>query len=114
MTPFAYLIVAHLVGDFLLQTGWMAANKAKRWDALLTHAGVYTLCILTIGWFGFGGLSLWGIALVYVSHIIIDRRTFVAWWVEKVMKAPDNQKIWLSIMADQTFHIVFLVLALHL
>src|SRR5690554_6782051 len=100
MTPFTYLLVAHLAGDFLLQTGWMAANKAKHWGALFVHVIVYTLCIFVIAWLGFGGLSIAGILIIFVSHLLIDRRKLVELWVDHVMRAPKNQKNWLMIVVD--------------
>ena len=43
------LLVAHFVGDFLLQTDWMALNKSKNWWALGVHCLVYSLCFWFLG-----------------------------------------------------------------
>lgn len=112
MTPFAFLFVAHLIGDFLLQTGWMAANKAKQWGPLLAHVAVYTLTVALVAWFGFGGLSLLGIAIVFVSHVILDRRTLVQWWVKQLTPAADANLDWLVIVVDQVLHIIILAVVL--
>lgn len=37
MTLFECLLVGHLVGDYLLQNGWMAEGKTTRWVPLLVH-----------------------------------------------------------------------------
>lgn len=114
MSPFDILLVAHLVGDYLFQTSWMAAHKAKYWMPLLTHVLVYTTTVALLAWIGFGGLTLWGILLIAVSHVILDRRTFVAWWVRHIMRVKGDQQNWLMIMADQVFHIFILALVLQL
>lgn len=111
MSPFDILLVGHLIGDYLFQTSWMAANKAKRWGPLLAHVFVYTSTVYAIS-FGFGGLSIPGILLIFVSHLLLDRRTFVEWWVTRIMRAPDGESRWLMIVVDQIFHIIFLALAL--
>jgi hypothetical protein len=43
------LLAAHFVGDFLLQSDWMATNKSKHWDVLAIHATVYSLCFAPWG-----------------------------------------------------------------
>lgn len=109
MTLFEVLFLAHLVGDFLLQTSWMAANKATKWTPLLAHVVVYTtVLILTALWFGVP-LSLQAILFIFISHVILDRRSFVAWWVRTIQMADAKSSVWLSIMADQIFHLLVLV-----
>lgn len=112
MSPFDVLLLGHLIGDYLFQTSWMAANKAKNWTALFTHAFVYTAAVGIVAWIGFGGLSIWGILLVFGLHSFFDRRTFVVWWVRTIMTAKGKESGWLIIMADQVFHLLTLALAL--
>jgi hypothetical protein len=111
MTPFEFLLIGHLIGDFLLQTSWMAQHKAKRWLPLLAHVSVYTT---VVGVFGYasGGLSWFAVALIFGSHLALDRKTFVAFWVRRVQMVPHNAQPWLVIMADQIFHIIILALAI--
>jgi hypothetical protein len=42
-------ILAHMVGDYLLQSHWMATEKTKRSLAAGVHAGTYTLPFLFLG-----------------------------------------------------------------
>ncbi|MFD2445148.1 DUF3307 domain-containing protein [Bacillus sp. CGMCC 1.16607] len=112
MSPFDVLILGHFIGDYLFQTSWMAMNKAKKWDALLVHSFVYTLCVSIVAWIGFGGLSIWAILLIFLSHIFLDRRTFVSWWLKTVMKTDEKSAAWLGIMVDQIFHLIILALVL--
>lgn len=112
-SAFDILLIAHLIGDYLLQTEWMANYKAERWGPLLAHCLVYTavIAIFAFLWIP-GGLSVWGILLVFGSHVFIDRRTPVALWYKKVMRVTDDRSKWLMIMADQIFHLIILALVL--
>lgn len=112
MSNFDFLILGHLIGDFLFQTSWMAGKKASQWLPLVVHAAVYTLIVTIIAWFAFGGLSLPGIALVFGAHVFLDQRTFVRWWLKTIMRTPSPQADWLGIVSDQVFHVVVLAIAL--
>ncbi|MGO0063653.1 DUF3307 domain-containing protein [Brevibacillus fluminis] len=114
MTLFEVLLVAHFVGDYLFQTSWMAMNKAKNWAALLVHCAVYTLVLYVAAnliW-AKQPLSWPALAVIFFGHVILDRRTFVAWWVRKIMMAPESS--WLGIMADQIFHLLLIAWAIYL
>ncbi|WP_422121887.1 DUF3307 domain-containing protein [Planococcus sp. X10-3] len=111
MSQFDYLLIGHLIGDFLLQTSWMAKNKAAKWLPLLAHVTVYTLVVGVFGWMS-GGLSLAAIALIFFSHILLDRKTFVALWVRNIQTAKGPEQAWLRVMADQIFHIIILAIAI--
>jgi hypothetical protein len=72
----AWLILAHLVADFVLQPGWMARSKAGPGNAalpaLLGHALVVALCVVAFG-IAFGAPGWWVVLIVAVSHVVIDR-----------------------------------------
>jgi hypothetical protein len=94
-------LIGHLMGDFLLQTGWMARQKKTRWVPLLAHALVYALAIrLATGW---GPVAL---ALVVASHILLDggdlARQYNAW------VKGDASAAWLNLVTDQTLHLLTL------
>ncbi|OES43472.1 DUF3307 domain-containing protein [Domibacillus iocasae] len=114
MEPFSFLLLAHLVGDYLFQTSWMAQYKASRWRPLLTHCLVYTLIVSLFAQLTFGGLSPLAVAFVFITHIIIDRRIFVAWWVRTIMTARGPEAGWLGIIVDQIFHLLVLAAALYI
>jgi hypothetical protein len=111
MNQFEYLLIGHLIGDFLLQTSWMARYKATKWVPLLVHVSVYTAVVAAAGLLS-GGLSLAGLAVIFFGHIILDRRTFVAFWVRNIQMSKGPEQQWLSIMADQIFHIILLAAAI--
>lgn len=69
-------LVAHAVGDYILQSDWMADNKTKSHVAAAVHAVTYTLPFLFITW------SLPTLAAICGTHFLIDRyrlARFVVW-----------------------------------
>jgi hypothetical protein len=60
-------IMAHVVGDYLLQSDWMASEKTKKSAAALAHAVTYTLPFLLIT------LNWKALLFVCVTHFFIDR-----------------------------------------
>jgi hypothetical protein len=72
----AWLILAHLVADFVLQPGRMARAKAAPGSgataALLAHALVVGICVVPFG-LAFGAPGWWVVAIVTLSHAAIDR-----------------------------------------
>ena len=114
MNPFEFLLLAHLLGDFLFQTSWMAINKMNKWLPLLAHSIVYTAVIGIIAFVSFGALAPWQLIIIMLAHVILDRRTFVAWWVQHIMRTNLSENRWLGIMVDQIFHVTILVLILQL
>jgi hypothetical protein len=69
-------LVAHLIGDYCLQSDWMANSKTKRWLPAIAHALTYTLVFLlfTISW--------QALLFIFATHLIIDRyrlARYVCW-----------------------------------
>lgn len=67
IAPFLLFLMCHLVGDFILQSDWMAMNKNKSTLHCLIHCLIYTACfiILTLSWKA--------LLFIFVTHFIIDR-----------------------------------------
>ena len=112
-------IVAHLVGDYIIQSDWMATEKTKRSVAAGTHAVTYTLPFL------FLTLNPMALLIIAGTHFVIDRwrlARFVCWaknypwpgskpWREcSGTGYPDTSPPWLStwllIIADNTMHLL--------
>ncbi|MFZ3172920.1 MAG: DUF3307 domain-containing protein [Carboxydocellales bacterium] len=108
MTLFDLLIVGHLIGDFILQNRWMAEGKVNAWTPLLVHSAVYTGVIALVALLA-GGISLQGIMIIFLAHVLQDRRVIVRFWAEKVTQGSEVP--WLMIMLDQSWHVVFLAIA---
>ena len=71
-----WLVLAHLVADFVLQPGRMARAKAApgtgATPALIAHALVVAICLVPFG-LAFGAPGWWVVAIVTLSHAVIDR-----------------------------------------
>jgi hypothetical protein len=108
MTLFDWLIAGHLIGDFIFQNRWMAEGKVQAWTPLLVHSAVYTGSVALVALMA-GGLSLSGILIIFLAHILQDRRVVIRFWAERVTQGSDVP--WLMVMLDQSWHVVFLAIA---
>lgn len=123
-------IVCHLVGDYILQSEWMASEKTKQSLAAICHVLAYSVAFL------FLRPSIAAMAFIIVTHFIIDRwrlARYVVWaknfiapwqmsepwvfrsdnpnWSEcKATGYPSNRPdwlaVWLLIVADNTLHLI--------
>jgi hypothetical protein len=124
-------ILVHLIGDYILQSDWMATEKVKRFLPAALHAFTYSLSFI----FFRPSLAAW--LVIVVSHFFIDRyrlarylvwaKNFIAprrrgvWcnpsWAECKAtgyppERPDWLTVWLLIIADNICHLVCNGLAL--
>lgn len=60
-------LICHLLGDYVLQTDWMARTKVSSMFAAIIHALVYTLPFALITGFS------WALAVIFSTHVLIDR-----------------------------------------
>ena len=76
----AWLVLAHLVADFVLQSGRIAHAKSSHGSravgGLLAHGLIVALCSAPAG-VAFGVPGWWFVAIVAVSHVVIDRTKVV-------------------------------------
>ena len=115
MTVFETLIVAHVVGDWILQTEWQAVNKAHNWRALWSHVFVYHAIVLValVARFGLDNSRVYlAVAVLAATHALLDR----GWPVQRLMRllrvtVDRPQDRWLTTAFDQSIHIVLLALA---
>lgn len=123
-------LLAHAVGDYLLQSHWMATNKTKSHIAALAHVLFYGLAFFPLQ----PSLPAW-LAIVG-SHFLIDRYRLARFLVviKNVYLAPPGQEerfyamldpatgypedcppwlaVWLLIIADNILHVICNGLAL--
>jgi hypothetical protein len=111
--------VAHLVGDYIIQSDWMANEKTKRSLAAAIHAVTYTLPFLLIT------RNPLALAIIAGTHFVIDRwrlARFVIWLKERPWPGslplsqmgptgypadkPAWLAVWLLIIADNTLHLI--------
>lgn len=121
-------LVGHLIGDYLLQSGWMANNKAKAHVAALVHCLFYTVGVC--GWLTLVGthVSLPATAVIFGTHFFIDRYRLPKYviyareWILPPFKGtpwadcnqqtgfhkgtPDWLAGWLYIITDNALHLL--------
>lgn len=94
---FTNLILAHLLGDFILQpSSWVAAKEVKKGRSiyLYFHVLIHTLLALLFLW----DLNLWWIALIIgITHFFIDL-------AKLTFQTPKTKRIWFFI--DQFLHVL--------
>lgn len=129
-----YLLCGHLLGDYILQNDWQAANKTNplvgsRPNPLLTleeletarrsevrghlactvHCLLYTLSVAA---FSFWWMPWWGYLACFALHWPMDRFRLARVWMERV----SGQKAfacgllspWSVIIVDNVFHLLTL------
>ncbi len=120
-------LLAHAIGDYVLQSDWMATEKTKRSIAALCHVLTYMLPFLFLhpSWAALG--------VIVGTHFVIDRwrlaryvvwaKNFLApfdstetWEACKATGYPPDRPawlaVWLLIIADNLLHILINGLAL--
>jgi len=120
-------LVAHAVGDYILQSDWMANEKTRKSLAAGAHAATYTLPFVALS------QSPLALAAIALTHFVIDRwrlARFVVW--AKNLPSPSAYRhpwdecqgtgyhrdrppwlaVWLLIIADNTLHVLCNGLAL--
>jgi hypothetical protein len=112
------LLVAHVVGDVLLQTDWEAVNKIgglrarESSRALLNHVTKYTVAFVPVlVWIANNRGSARALeiaALVAFPHLLIDDGRLVRIWLERV-KGAQRPALGLTIAVDQAFHVLCLL-----
>jgi hypothetical protein len=83
-------------------------KKTKELLPLFVHSTVYTATVALLALLA-GGLSWWGIGLIFISHLVLDQRKFIEFWAQKITGTINID--WLKIMLDQSWHILILALA---
>ena len=116
-------LIAHLLGDYVLQNQWMAAEKVKRWLPAIVHAIFYT-----IPFAAFFGLP-YALIPICLTHLVIDRYRLAGYWcrfwgigqdgwLPKKLglvltgDAPPFLGVWLLILVDNTLHLIINALSL--
>ncbi|MFV8301276.1 hypothetical protein A5668_09115 [Mycolicibacterium fortuitum] len=115
--------LAHMVGDYLIQSDWMAQEKTRRWWPAIAHAATYGLPFLLVT------QSPLALLVIVGTHAVIDRYRLarhVVWFKNQLApKAfrpphtatghgsdrPDWLSVWLLIIADNVIHMLINVAA---
>lgn len=120
-------LILHLIGDYLLQSDWMALHKTRCHKAAAAHALVYSLPFLLLQ----PSFAAWFV--IFITHFFIDRYRLAKYvGVIRSRLAPKNLRpkwcdcketgyhkdtpphlsTWLMIITDNTLHLTINFLAL--
>jgi hypothetical protein len=122
-----YLLVGHMLGDYIVQNDWQAKwktnpppdgecgprERAARQNtadlACTVHCLLYTLAVWL---FSFSWMPWWGLAVCFVAHFVIDRFRLAGRWMRNVSGqaafATGPLAPWSIIVVDNTFHLITL------
>lgn len=76
-------LILHLIGDYILQSDWMAINKGKRMFPAVCHVTFYSLSFLLIG-------STVSVTVIWITHLLIDRFSLARYvvWIKNTILTP--------------------------
>ncbi len=121
-------LLAHLIGDYVVQSEWMATEKTRRSVAALAHAISYTAVFFAVF-----GPRLWALVVIGATHFVIDRWRLARFLIraKNMILAPPGGRpaalspatgyppetppwmaVWLLIIVDNTMHLTINHLAL--
>jgi hypothetical protein len=113
---FLVLLAGHLVGDWMVQNDWQAANKTRSWAALARHVARYHLIMAALllvpllrdGWPAWRALVTLDVSAG--THALIDRRWPVRGLL-RVVGSPGFATLeWGVIAVDQALHLSILAM----
>lgn len=115
-----WIVLAHLVGDYVLQTDHQAATKTQRWAPAWLHGATYTLPYMLVT------QSPDALLVIFGTHVLIDHyrlAKYVVWAKNQLAPRefryplaeagphgyhrdkPDWLAMWLMFIADNTMHL---------
>ena len=96
---FIWLLFAHFIGDWSLQTSFMSKYKSKHWFILFAHCMVYT-GVIAIALQYLGILEPWKLAFIFIGHYVMDYTKG---------KLAHSEKDWWMIYPDHAWHLLQLL-----
>lgn len=125
-------LFAHLIGDYFLQSDWMALNKQRNdltgWVSVTLHAILYTVPFLMIT------QNIVALFIIGITHLIIDhfRVAAIVGWLKQFLSPisswhswedcketgfhkdrPVFIRVWLMIIIDNSIHLMINSAVLH-
>lgn len=67
-----YLLFAHYIADYPLQSDFLAQTKGKYWYSLMVHCFLYSMTIGTAMVLMKGYFSISSMMIIYITHVAID------------------------------------------
>jgi len=112
---FGVLILAHLVGDFLLQSDRMAGSKRHNSLECVAHCTAYSLSIgVAISLFSYevGNFLPYFLIFIFSTHYLIDRFGLASIFMDNLLdqrEFKNNLGPWSVIVIDQILHLLMLL-----
>lgn len=111
---FLLVLAGHLLGDFVTQTDWQAANKGRSWRADLAHVLTYhvTMAVLVVPvWHDWSAVRF--LAISVVTQTLLDGR-----WPTRLVLGTTGSKtfstvLWGVIATDQALHLSILAISFY-
>lgn len=66
MNNLVWIVYCHMIGDYVLQSDFIARTKGENWYHLFVHCVLYSIPFAVVF-----GLT-WHIGVIFVTHIVID------------------------------------------
>ncbi len=90
------LFVAHLLGDYLLQPGWLVRLKENRVAGISIHAGVHFVAMALLVWSN--DIRVWaGLIVIASTHALVD--------MTKVHLQKNAKSFGIGFLMDQIMHV---------
>jgi hypothetical protein len=112
MNTFCWLLLGHLLGDWLLQNDWLATGKRRGLLTLagLAHFAIYSGAVVGALWLsGLRGREpafyMVCAAIVFVSHWLIDATDGAGRWM-RLFRQSRLEVV--RVMVDQVLHLLVL------
>ena len=114
-----YGLVAHMIGDYIIQNDFIAIEKTKKTVYALIHVALYAIPFYFIVGFSYPLL------LIIASHFFIDRFRLATYWIKLInwnwnsknfgfnKEKPMWMSVWLMIIYDNIFHIIINSIAIY-
>lgn len=105
-------ILAHLIGDYLLQDDWMAKGKKESWNIAVAHTLAYMIPFLFVD-----DINIIKFILIAIQHLVQDRTNFIVWFMkfkgsEEFAQPP--MAPWSIIITDNIFHILWIAFIMNI
>lgn len=113
-------LLAHLIGDYIIQNDYIANEKTKKTLPTLIH-----VCLYSLPFYFIVGCS-WSLLIIAGTHFFIDRFRLAVYWIKlinwnwksKNFGFNDDKPLWMSfwlmIIYDNIFHIIFNSIAIYI
>ena len=95
---FSKALIAHIIGDWLLNSAYLRERKQREFGFLILHVLITSLPFILLG---FSPIQVY---LIAISHIFIDGSHLGYWWSRLIGK--DEEKLYAQYMDDQAFHLI--------